>query len=557
MSQLARPRLRRWLLPAAAVLVVSGLVVGVKVATTGTDPTTAPAPAAGAARPLGGGLNGEVDYTKDFAFVDAMKTAGQFRTLDSDGGIDFKHDAPVDARGFPTTDFGVLVNETQPPLGTYRLSFTTAHQPQVRLDLHPGKVQNLAWNAATGRGTADVVLTAPGNEHTGLAFTGTGGGARDIRLIRPGYDPAKAPTFSNEYLAHLRNLNPTVVRFMDWAQTNRNVVSTWSERTLTTDARQTATLTRKVPSSDNVAGHTESLTQEKGIAWEYAIELANTIGADAWINLPALADDDYVTNLARLVHSTLRSDLRVWVEYSNELWNGGFEQQHWNLAAAQAKSLDSTLNDDGEADAWMRGQRLAAKRTVEIADIFAREFGSGAGRIRPVLANQFDNPFLVEDQLKFIKRKFGAPSSHLYAIATAPYIYMHEADDTSTNLSTTDVINALSKGVDTIEKEGNLKEWNTLATDNGLKMAAYEGGPDTFGPNNITAKRNATMDPRMRQLCERYLRLWYANGGDQFNWFTLGADSYESESGTWSLTNDINNLNSPKMQAFRTIRQDG
>jgi hypothetical protein len=509
-------------------------------------PQPAPPPPATDLTPLGGGLNGQNDWIRDLAFVDAMKTAGQFRALQG-GGIDFQHDAPVDAQGWPTTDFGVYVNESRPPLGTHKVSFVTRSRPDVRLVVHPGRVENLTWDAASGRGTADVVLTQPGGEHFVLIFTGTGGGARDVKVIRPGYGPANPPTFTNEYLAHLRNLHPSVLRFMDWTETNRNVVGKWSERTLPTDARQTMSLTRAVPGGGQETG-------EKGVAWEYAIELANAVGADAWINVPTLADDDYVANLAKLFHAKLRADLHLWVEYSNETWNSAFAQTHWNTTLAQS---DGSLNDDGRADRYLLGQRRAAKRTVQIGDAFVREFGSAvgpAGRVRPVLSNQYDNPFLITDQVDFVQRAFGAPNTHLYAIANAPYMEMHDADK-RTNLTATDVLDALSAWVDRYGKDNKLDQWNSLGAGKGLKVAAYEGGPDTFGPNNVAAKKAASLDPRMRDVCEKYLKIWYAKGGDQFNWFTIGAGTYDSQYGTWSVTNDITNLDTPKMQAFRDIRQ--
>src|SRR2546430_3566084 len=260
---------------------LAAIALGLTVLVGGITAATAAEP-----RPLGGGLNGQNNYILDRAFVDTMKTAGVFRALTADGDIDFTNSAPVDEHGWPTTDFAVYLAQSPPPLGTYRLSFVSGAQPEVRVMIHPGSVQNFSWDPSTGRGTADVVLTAPDAEHFALAFSGTGGGARDIRVIRPGYDPANPPTFTNEYLNLLRSLNPSVVRFMDWTQTNDNVVSTWSERTQPADARQTdVTLTRTVPARD---GGTQEVSSDKGIAWEYAMELANTVGADAWINVPTL-----------------------------------------------------------------------------------------------------------------------------------------------------------------------------------------------------------------------------------------------------------------------------
>jgi hypothetical protein len=495
--------------------------------------------------PLGGGLNGQNDYIRDLAFADAMKTAGQFRALNG-GNVDFNRDAPVDARGWPTTDFAVYVNESEPPLGDYHVSFTSNQQPQVQVLDHPGSVGQVGFDAATKRYSTIVHLGPGHNAHFALRFTNTGGGAREIRVIRPGYDPADPPTFTKDYLAHLNSLKPSVLRFMDWTATNGNVISHWSDRTTPSDARQTMEVSRPVPGG--------TATADKGVAWEYAIELCNAVGADAWINVPVLADDGYVANLAKLFKDKLRADLRVWVEYSNELWNGAFVQTRWNSDLAQS---DQALNDDGKADRFMRAQRRAAQRTVRIGDLFAKEFGSKAGpnsRVRPVLSNQYVNPFLITDQLGWIERKAGKPSDHLYAIANAPYFDTHDADKRG-NLSTNDELTALSAAVDDFAKDGTLEKWVKLANDRGLRVAAYEGGPDTFGGNNVGAKKAASLDLRMRAICERYLKSWYARGGDQFNWFTLGAGSYDTQYGTWALTNDITNTNAPKIQAFQTVRQ--
>jgi len=91
------------------------------------------------------------------------------------------------------------------------------------------------------------------------------------------------------------------------------------------------------------------------------------------------------------------------------------------------------------------------------------------------------------------------------------------------------------------------------ATYYGLRDFAYEGGPDTFGPNNIAAKAAAALDPRMKTLVINYLDAWYASGGGLFNWFVAGPTNYNTPYGTWGVTNDITNLNTPKMQGILAV----
>jgi hypothetical protein len=56
------------------------------------------------------------------------------------------------------------------------------------------------------------------------------------------------------------------------------------------------------------------------------VQIANELGKDIWINVPALVDDAYVRSLAELLQRTLAPDRAVYVEYSNELWNTQFPQ---------------------------------------------------------------------------------------------------------------------------------------------------------------------------------------------------------------------------------------
>jgi hypothetical protein len=153
-------------------------------------------------------------------------------------------------------------------------------------------------------------------------------GIKDLRFLRPGYTYPN-PRFTKEFLTYIGRFK--TLRFMDWLSTNNNPVSKWSERC--------------TPQTCH-GYHTQ------GLAWEYIIELANIAQKDIYINVPFSADEDYIRNLALLLKATLNPITKVYVEFSNEVWNWGFGQAKLNLQLAQAEWAQpgSLLNYDGKGN---------------------------------------------------------------------------------------------------------------------------------------------------------------------------------------------------------------
>ena len=149
---------------------------------------------------------------------------------------------------------------------------------------------------------------------------------KNIHVIQPGYDPANYPVYTTQYINFLKAMGPNVLRFMDFTQTNNSTIANWSDRSL--------------PNTPTFA--------TKGVAWEDVVLLANTLNTGIWINVPAMATDDYVTQLASLIQSTLNPQLPIYVEYSNEVWNSGFAAYGYNKgqAVAELTSLGQSSNLD-------------------------------------------------------------------------------------------------------------------------------------------------------------------------------------------------------------------
>src|SRR4029450_936985 len=120
------------------------------------------------------------------------------------------------------------------------------------------------------------------------------------------------------------------------------------------------------------------------MAWEYAIQFWNETDKDAWVNIPFPADDNYVFQLATLLKNNLEPGRKLYVEFSNELWNtwGPFPAiANLNAAVAEVQANPSSpLNYDAvspprDSSGWTLAERRAALRTVQVSNIFRQVFG--------------------------------------------------------------------------------------------------------------------------------------------------------------------------------------
>ena len=470
-------------------------------------------------------------------FVDAMKSARAFGSPDAP----WDEAATVGKDGWPTGDFGAVIltlgtpdlsQQDFPPIdGTYHLTATG----KANISSTGGSqvtVSNQHYDPKTNTTTADIIVGANAI-NIYLKFTETndgrgGGGLKDVKLIRPGYDADTTQTFTDAFLNSLNDFQ--TLRYMDFSRTNDNPIVSWSARTTSSSPLQSA---------------------DTGVAWEYAIELANVTGKDMWINVPSQADDNYITQLAMLLKNTLNPGINIYLEYSEEVWNGGFLQAHWNYDAAQ-KSVaanPSVLNYDGCNNPWYYAWRNIVVQLEHNVAIFADVFGQAAinDTIRPVLASQVGFPYVLRDQLNFLEHFYGNPSDTIYAIASAPYLGPTAASY-DPSLTVNGVINALRNNLAELVQE--TEKYTALAAYYGLKHLAYEGGLDVQGDtagNWLKAKLPAIYDPRMGQVVTEYLNAMYAAGIEQMLYYNQAGG--HGVWGAWGLTENIYNLTGPIFKA--------
>jgi hypothetical protein len=465
--------------------------------------------------------------------VDVMKLARGWET--PSGGK-----PRTEPHGWPLEDARITVWADLAGMnGTYKLSFTgQASIIAGWVGWPDGRVANHSYNPLTNTTTADVIIDSSEKMTLQLSFEGTSGGIKNVKLIRPGYTGGE--TFTTSYKQALGKAS--VIRFMDFANTNNNSEVNWSDR--------------KSPAYYSQAVAADGT--QSGSAWEYAIQLSNELKRDAWINVPINATDDYIVKLAQLwrdgdtvegvAYPGLDPGLKIYLEYGNEVWNSDFNTHRLNLAAAVAevRAGHSNLNYDGSSveDNW--AWRRTGRRIKEISDGFRSVFGDAAmgARIRPVLTAQsgFSEP--GRQGLLFLENAFGSQhpvNYYLYGFGGGPYYH----PDNDSDALTLDTFFAALLSPWWLKEVQVDTDW---AAAYGLKHVAYEGGPslDKTG-HSESVKAAAVKDPRMTAAMVRQHQAWTANGGDLFMYYVVAWD-YQ-----WGFTDNINNLDTPKYRALDQI----
>jgi len=192
------------------------------------------------------------------------------------------------------------------------------------------------------------------------------------------------------FLERLADADWGFIRFMDLLQTNANPQQDWSDRRSPSHCLMTGPLHPRAPAM-GFPGQRGS-----GMAYEYMVSLCNQAHKDLWVCVPHLASDDFVGKLVQLirygsdghepyacpvpdpVYAPLADDLRVYVEYSNEIWSWGdsFAQGQWAYDQAVARGLSKArFNARRFCEIWRRFQVGLDNpaRVVRVAAVFTAD----------------------------------------------------------------------------------------------------------------------------------------------------------------------------------------
>lgn len=301
--------------------------------------------------------------------------------------------------------------------------------------------------------------------------------------------------FTPEYLNYLKDFS--TIRFMAMSGITRNPESHWSERP-----------------------HLQEATWgggygARGAPLEIQVDLANRMQTDAWFNLPHAADDEYIRNFASYVRDQLHPQARIYVEYTNEVWNTSFSHSEYT----QKKGIEAGFN----INSVEAGYQYYIKRAGEVFAIWEQVFG-GRERLIRVIGSWDTRPDISK---KFLGEYGGAQIADVMAIApyfggnTKGYRESTTVDQIFDLTTAKDSFRSLPQILD------HVREQAEIAHHYGLKLIAYEGGQGlvdwatrepTQHPNPLFFAANR--DPRMGELYTQLLEGWKAAGGELFMAFS-------------------------------------
>lgn len=445
------------------------------------------------------------DWSREQPYINIMKLSRNWISQ-RQGVWDSKEDLALDENGYVTS--------LKPGqwAATLMLTEVTTNFPKGEyVFLYDGEGE-FEW-----KGNARLIESSPGRQV--VEFTPTGSGfihmimtsvneedyPRNMRFVKAENEKlSKTELFTPEFKERWKNVN--TIRFMDWTHTNPTKLSYWGDRPM--------------PGWRTYAKH--------GAPWEDIIALCNELQVNAWINIPHLADDDFIKRTAEMFRDQLDPNLGVYIEFSNEVWNGMFPATRW----ANNMGVEAGLGPEP----WRAGAQFYAEQCKRMFDIIDPVFaGPHEKRLRKVMATQAGNIGIGRISAK---HKDIAKYADVWAIA--PYMAFNvPVKPMRWNKSMPIAEVARDWTVDQVfdymletslpASIRDMEQHKELADEYGLELVAYEGGQhlSPLGSANRDTKlvnllSNVNRDPRMGELYTEYINAWEDVGGDLFCFFNSG-----------------------------------
>ena len=513
---------------------------------------------------LGTNLSGVVDWSTSFPFVNQFLMTRPWFTQSGtvfDTGQAGMLD--LDANGW-IRDF--TRNGTAAPFDRVSTIWNTSdgYQRDGQYVLEWQGTGTIVVNPGPGCSIASVgdhrmVITVGGSGQIGFSITATdpahtGDYLRDIKFYHA--DDADlidaGITFNPDFLEKIQDFR--VLRFMDWMNTNNSTITDWAQMR-----------------PEDAGQQTTSGTDMRGVSVAVMVDLANQTHTDPWFNIPHLASDDYIRNFASYVRDHLDAGLVARFEYSNEVWNWGFQQAQW----AQAQAVAAWGPD--VQGGWMQwyGER-AANMAYIVGDVFGTQTGT---RALNVFSTQSGWQGLEDYALNApdaVAAGGIAPRDapfHVYAIA--PYfgasvglqdnsalVNQWIAQGEAGYVAALNFIRTGSAQDSLAHIDEAIAYHAGIAQGLGWQLEAYEAGQHIvdmeglFGGAQDPAQTaffiNLVRRPEFAALYTEYLNIWKDNGGGLMAQFSDFGPA--SRYGSWGIWDSVTSPNSPRATAIEAFR---
>ena len=517
-----RSRFRSWrytvpalILAALSFFMMSGLLTSPIIRSDSDRNYSAPKATGGSKRMTNVGINlaGVNYWGQDFPFIDRIKTINPWTATTHDRSIP-NYMAPVDANGYPVAEAGVWYYQALVPVEPASAGQSTIyhlyHDGDARIFFNDAKVisEKPGETIVDLAGTPGLISMTPGP---------SGKLPTDLHLVRDDQVALfkAGEIFNPAFLDKLKDFSE--IRLMDWANTNGSTVQNWADRT-------------QVSSMTWAANSTKD-----SVPLEVQVALANKLGKNIWINIPAQANDDYIQHMLTYVRDNLKSGLTVKIEYSNEVWNGAFAQSGYSNQ--QATKLWGEVYDGAEQYYGYRSAQIA----VMTKSIFASNPNVAA---QVVLGTQTGYEGREANIVTGVARaNLGSIGSLFDIYAVTNYWGLQFAGETEVDRAK--VLTwaksgqaGLDAAVQELEFGGQLANDNSLrvtlgwldyqarfAKANGLSLQVYEGSVELLS-FKYTAEEEPVVqrffqqilaDPRIGPMYDRALASFTAKGGEQWD----------------------------------------
>lgn len=412
-------------------LVLGAALLFHPLATQAEDPATEPAVPK---LPIGMNLAGIKDYITGFPFKNIMWGARPWLTKNEDGkgpfNTELAEEIPLTSEGYPQelpfqpegaeqpqTVFTLIPNVTEP--GEYVLLYDGE-----------GVIEGAMGTSVTvsepGRLVLDLKNLPTKGAYEGIAIKEStkGNPIRNIRILRMEDEKADltANPFREDFLEYCKQWH--ALRFMDWMSTNNSLDKEWADRkkpdfyTMVGTGGDATGRWGKVP-----AAFTRRFSG--GVPLELMIQLANMTKTSPWFTIPHRATPEYMAEFAKMVKAKLDPSLKVYFEYSNEVWNWQFQQAGWMLQSkVAAEGLEPSV-------AWKDG--IVPDEFPLDDGTVAKDGGSGHPERMGVLNRRFfselENVYTGEDRARMVRVigvQHGWPDT---AKRTVKYVMEHGGAD--------------------------------------------------------------------------------------------------------------------------------